>query len=445
MGKRLSGSAKKQIINIAVLIVLVGITLIILFLSNRELDFKSIASFVRKSNPWLIAVAFVCMVGSIVFEGFSLHVICRTLGHKCKLRSSLVYSTADIYYSAITPSATGGQPASAYYMVQDGMSGGAATFALVFNLVAYTGAIIIIGIAAFAIQPFMFKDFGLIAKILVLLGICLQVLLTAFFIACMFCYNAVSKCGNAFITLFKKMHIIKKEEKWRAKLDGAISRYKGCLSIIKGHRALFAIVLLFNLLQRVCQVLMSCFVCLAANPNVSVLDTFAMQAFVTLGYNSVPLPGGVGAFEYLYLNIYGLRFEKSFILAAMMVTRVISYYIRMAVSGVITLAYHGSMIRRKNVEPPSDSVNADISTQEVNSDSVQPIESGIYEYETQQCDTELPQNEVEQPQNEVEPSSSDGEQNSENNSDDSENSKAEGSEEQEVTKDNENKITREVR
>ena len=129
----------------------------------------------------------------------------------------------------------------------------------------------------------------------------------------------------------------------------------------------------------------------------------------------------------------------------MMVTRVISYYIRMAVSGVITLAYHGAMIRRKNVEPPSDSVNADISTQEVNSDSVQPIESGIYEYETQQCDTELPQNEVEQPQNEVEPSSSDGEQNSENNSDDSENSKAEGSEEQEVTKDNENKITREVR
>lgn len=52
-----------------------------------------------------------------------------------------------------------------------------------------------------------------------------------------------------------------------------------------------------------------------------------MQAFVLIGYNSVPLPGGVGAFEYLYLHIYGLLFENAFILAAMMVTRTISYYI----------------------------------------------------------------------------------------------------------------------
>ena len=57
------------------------------------------------------------------------------MGYKPKLYSSLAYSTADTYYSAITPSASGGQPASAYYMVKDEVSAGASGFSLIFNLV----------------------------------------------------------------------------------------------------------------------------------------------------------------------------------------------------------------------------------------------------------------------------------------------------------------------
>ncbi|MFR2128888.1 MAG: hypothetical protein ACLS4M_06675 [Eubacterium ventriosum] len=46
-------------------------------------------------------------------------VLCGTFGYKRPFRKCLVYSSSDIYFSAITPSATGGQPASAYFMMKD--------------------------------------------------------------------------------------------------------------------------------------------------------------------------------------------------------------------------------------------------------------------------------------------------------------------------------------
>ena len=85
----------------------------------------------------------------IIFEALSIYLISRQLGHKGRLLSAMVYSSADIYYSAITPSASGGQPAAAYYMHKDGMNVGTASFTLVFNVVAYTAAFLVLAVAVF--------------------------------------------------------------------------------------------------------------------------------------------------------------------------------------------------------------------------------------------------------------------------------------------------------
>ncbi|MBO5046130.1 MAG: flippase-like domain-containing protein [Clostridia bacterium] len=345
-------STKKHLLNFAVLFILIALTLVILFTSNKELNFGDIFEFLQKSNVVYLLLAVACMLGYILFEGLSLHVICHTVGHKCKPVQSLVYATADVYYSAITPSAAGGQPASAYYMVKDGMSGGSATFTLVFNIIAYTAAIIVLGIAAFIIAPGIFGGFEFFVKLLIILGLVVQALLLAFFIACMFCHQAVLKCGNGVITFLKKIKLVRNDEKWRGRLSNVVDKYKGSVHDMRNHRALFFIALLFNVLQRASQMLVTCFVCLAVAPDASFMELFAMQAFVTLGYNSIPLPGGVGAFEYLYMNIFSARFESAFILAAMMVTRAISYYISLALSGVITLTYHVVKLKKDSKAPP---------------------------------------------------------------------------------------------
>lgn len=347
MERKVSKGVKKQILNIAFLLALISVTVVILFLSNRELDFLSIGDFFKHSKPWYLVAAFACMLGFIFFEALSLHIICRSFGHKCKVTSSLVYSASDIYYSAITPSAAGGQPASAYYMVQDGMSAGSATFALILNLIGYTAAIIILGAVAFIVNSAMFVQLEAFAKILIIIGVAIQLILLGFFIACMFCSGAMLRMGNGIISLFCKLHIVKDKEKWRGKWSGAIEKYRGSLGILKKHKLLFVVVIALNILQKASQVLITCFVCKAVVDDVPFLDIFIMQIYVTLGYNSIPLPGGVGAFEYIYLQVFTLRFDKAFLIVAMMVTRAISYYISLILSGAITLTYHFLIMKRK--------------------------------------------------------------------------------------------------
>lgn len=304
MGKKLSKSAKKQLINILVLVALVAITLTVLFLSYRELNFVTILDFLRSSNGWLIGAAFACMVAEIIFEGLSIHVIARRLGHKSKLRASLAYSTSDIYYSAITPSASGGQPASMFYMVRDGMSAGTAGFTLIFNLVAYTGAIIAIGIFALAVRPQMILGLGNgLTGTLIIVGFVVQFVLLGLLIMCMLWSSAVLKAGNGVISLLTKIKIVRKPDKWRGKVSGAVEKYRSCRGIIKTHPALFLWALLLNIGQRVCKLLIPCLICLAADPSTPLLDLVCMQAYVVIGYNVVPLPGGVGVYEALYLSL----------------------------------------------------------------------------------------------------------------------------------------------
>lgn len=343
---KISKSVKKQILNIAFLLLLIGLTLFVLLRSNTELNFENIGNFIARSNKWLLTAAVACMFAATFCEGLSLYIISRRFGHKCKLRSAMVYSSADIYYSAITPSASGGQPASAYYMVKDGMSVGTASFTLVFNVIAYTAAIIVLGIAAFIIRPAMITTFDFLPKLLIILGLVVQTLLMLFFIACLVCHKAVLKLGNGIITLLTKLKIVKRPEKWRDKLKTEISKYKDCGKVIRQHKLLFVQALIINIGQRGARVLISCFVCLAADPAAPFWDVFVLQSFLIVGYTSIPLPGGVGIFEYLYINLYAGLFTKDFILSAMMIVRTITYYLSMLVTGLITLTYHIYLMRR---------------------------------------------------------------------------------------------------
>ena len=100
------------------------------------------------------------MLGFIYFEGEALRVLVRHMGYPAKRSHGFVYSAADVYFSAITPSASGGQPASAYFMLKDGIAGTAVMAALLLNLIMYTLAILTIGLVDILIFPERGKPYG---------------------------------------------------------------------------------------------------------------------------------------------------------------------------------------------------------------------------------------------------------------------------------------------
>lgn len=341
---------RKHLFNILFVLVLLGLTVFILIKSNKELSWADVRAFFSNCNPAYIVLAVCGMLVFLLAEAWSLKNIAKKFGYKTKFVSAFAYSSADAYYSALTPSATGGQPASAYYMVKDGIDAGSTTFILVFNLLGYTAAIFVLGVAAFVISLFTstggwaFLDFSVLSKVFIIVGVVMQVFLIWLFVACLKHPGAVLKTGGALIALLSKLKFSKKPEILREKLSAMVEKYRYCGEQIKKHRNLFLQTLLLNVLQRGAQVAITAFVFKAAKPQTDMLHVFALQCFVLLGYNSMPLPGGSGVFELLYLNVFSTVafFDKPFLVVAVMVTRVISYYGCLIFSGIFTLVYHVS-------------------------------------------------------------------------------------------------------
>ena len=84
-------------------------------------SFGQLAESIRDASVPGIALSCISMFGFIFFEGEALREIVFHMGYPTKHKDAFVYSAADIYFSAITPSASGGQPASAFFMIKDGM------------------------------------------------------------------------------------------------------------------------------------------------------------------------------------------------------------------------------------------------------------------------------------------------------------------------------------
>ena len=205
-----------------------------------------------------------------------------------------------------------------------------------------------LGLTAFVISLFsssggwVFFEFGTLSKVLIIVGVVMQAFLIWLFLACLRHPGAVLKTGNALISLLAKLKLSKKPDVLKEKLSAMVEKYRSCGAEIKKHRGLFLQTLLFNVLQRGAQVAITAFVFKAAEPATDMLHVFALQCFVLLGYNSMPLPGGSGIFELLYMNVFSTVafFDKPFLVVAVMVTRVISYYGCLIVSGAFTLGYH---------------------------------------------------------------------------------------------------------
>lgn len=362
---KITKTAKKTILNVVILAVLIGITLTVLFLSHRELNFANIGEFLLSGESWCIAAAVLCMLGFIFFEGLSLFVIARSLGHRSKLHQSMAYSAADVYYSAITPSASGGQPASLAYMVRDGMSAGLGGFSLMLYLLEYTAAIFVMGAFAFIARPEFFGQLGDgFARMLVIVGCVIQTVLLGFFITCLVWSKMLKKVGNGFIGLLAKIRIVKNPDKWREKWTSTIDRYSASRTVLNSHPWLVVVTLILNICQRVSQTLIPCFVCYAVSREASFVDLFCMQVYVLLGYGSIPLPGGVGVYELMFLRTYGIFYSEKFMLSAMMVSRTISYYLSMIVSGAYTLTYHIVGIKRPRTMPEITVENENIEAEE---------------------------------------------------------------------------------
>ena len=294
---------------------------------NSGLSLSELWTNIKNSSPIWLLPAVLCMIGFIFFEGRSLVLILRTLGYPAKKRRGFLYASADIYFSSITPSATGGQPASAYFMYRDGVSAIEVTFSLILNLTMYTLALVTLGLFTLIFFPGIFLEFNTASKVMILIGIFVMILLAVFFIILLKKQSLVFKLGNIVISILHKLHIKNLAERFKTKLDTAIENYNECVVTLAGKKKLLVKTYLLNLLQRASQILVTMFCYFAMHGNLTDgLRVFAIQTYIVLGSNFIPVPGAVGISEFMMFFGYMMLMNEEAACSLAILSRGISFY-----------------------------------------------------------------------------------------------------------------------
>jgi uncharacterized protein (TIRG00374 family) len=288
-------------------------------------------------KPYLI-ISIICAAAYVVFEGVAICSILKGISYKRSLRKGLLYSTSDVYFSAITPSATGGQPASAYFMHRDGIPTGVVSATLILNLMMYTAAIVFLGIIAVILHPGFFRDFETPSRVLIVIGFIVLTGLTIFFFMVLKKGDSVFSFVRSIVDFLCRKKIIHNSEHALGKISETHKDYKNCAKLFAGKGDILIKAFIFNVLQRASQIAVPMFMhlCLGGN-NRDSITLFAKQCLITIGYNFVPVPGAMGVADYLMIDGFSNIMTHEAALQLDMLSRGITFYFCVTISGLVTL------------------------------------------------------------------------------------------------------------
>lgn len=322
------------------------LTVLLVFRSSGMTVSELLGVLKKADRKWMIPAA-ACSLGIVLFEGEAVLTILRRAGYPRKQRRGFVYAAADCYFSAITPSATGGQPASAFFMMKDGVPAAITTACLLANLVMYNAAIVVIGLLCVLTRSSLYRLFQPGCRLLIILGMVVLCVMGLIFFGLLWKQKILARIMSALIRFLSRIHLMRHPERWEERLRLAMLDYQSCVSILAGSRSMWIFAFLFNVLQRVSQFLVTVFVYLAicgsgaqGGGTVSLsklVDLWATQCFVSLGANCVPIPGSMGVTDYLMLDGYLNLMSRESAYQLQILVRGLSFYFCVLLSGVVVL------------------------------------------------------------------------------------------------------------
>lgn len=336
-----------KIICFFVTLILALITIYTVF-KGSGISLGELLTDLRRSSPAYIVPAVISMLGFIWFEGEALRVILQHMGYPVGKIRGFVYSAADVYFSAITPSASGGQPASAFFMIQDGIPVTAVMTALLLNLIMYTLAIITIGIADILLFPGIFLNFNMFCRILIVAGGLILTGLGILFYMLMRRQVLMKSICLGIAGVLHKLHCHRLARRIERKLSASLEKYGHCVDAVLGGRKMLWKVYLLNIFQRMSQIIVTLFSFAAMHGNLRMLpQLLATQIYVVMGSNCAPIPGGMGVTDYLMLMGYRQLMSREDAFHLEILSRGLSFYVCILVSLVTVAAGYIVILKRK--------------------------------------------------------------------------------------------------
>lgn len=334
---------KKGIRNSIIFIIFVLGTFYFVFKDDNIIDILGIISTL---DVKYIVIAFLFMLCFFASEGINIGRVLRLFNIHIKFKDCFKYGLVGFFFSSVTPSSSGGDPMQLYYMKKDGLSISHSTLALLTEFSSFQFITIIISIIGFFMNfDFIQSKIGNI-KYLLIIGIFINTCILVIVLLAMFSKKVINKIVN-FICKVLEFLNYKKVEEFRSKCLEHIKEYKLGANLLKSNKKVCFKILLTTTIQILLYHSIPFLVYKSFGLDSANIITFiSLQSVLYISVSSLPFPGAVGVSEGGFLLLYKLLFPEKLLSSAMLVSRGVSFYFAVLISGILISIF--SLTKRKD-------------------------------------------------------------------------------------------------
>ena len=326
---------KKMIFNIVFLILVFAGTLYGVFHGE---DLAKIVHIVKTVDPLWLIPGVICVVIFIWGESIIIFYMMHTLGIKLKKWTCFLFSSVGFFFSCITPSATGGQPAQIYYMKKEKIPIPVSTLVLMIVTITYKLVLVVIGVTLTIFGQGFIKAHLYRVRHIFYLGTALNVFCVSGMLVLVFHPMLARSILVKGLDLLEKMHLMKKKSSRLEKLNASMDQYRATAVYLREHVWVLVEVFAITVFQRFALFAATWFVYKAFGlSGSSAFVIIILQGTISVAVDMLPLPGGMGISEQLFLRIFLPVFGSQLLLPGMLLSRGLGYYTELILSALLTI------------------------------------------------------------------------------------------------------------
>ena len=327
-------SRKKIIFNGVFLAVVFALTIYGVFHGE---DLSSMMDAIHRADKrWLIPG--IALVAFFIWgESIIIWYMMRSSGIQLKKRTCFLFSSVGFFFSCITPSASGGQPMQIYYMKKEKISIPVSTVILMIVTITYELVLVVIGIGiAIFGRGFLHKYLEGILPVFYL-GLALNIFCVTFMTILVFHPLLAKAIMVKGMKLLERLHLVKKKDGRLKKLEDSMDTYRNTAAYLKNNPFVIVKVIGITFIQRMALFAVTWFVYQAFGLHgTGFWEILFLQAVISVSVDMLPLPGGMGISETLFLNIFSPVFG-GLLLPGMVLSRGLGYYGELLISAAFTV------------------------------------------------------------------------------------------------------------
>lgn len=343
--KRPSKQVRSNLLNA---LLIVGTIAIVIYLGARNGDigssFDAILQadfrwFAAATGVWAISVICEALINQSFFVQQKVNVRFSTTMHVTLL---------GMFYSNVTPAATGGQPMQVYAFKKRGVPTGVSSSALAVKFFCFQTAVLTMGAALWLTNKTFVGTCVEGGKWLILTGFLINGLSVGVVLLLAINRNIVRAIIVLSLKAGKALHLVKDLPRASSRADAALEDFRSSVDMITHHPMHLLLLLLLSYLQ--VTLLMSAAYCsyrALGLYEAKYTQLLTLQLLLFIAASFTPLPGASGAQEGGFYLFFGKVIPGDLLFAALLMWRFCTYYVTLLI-GMCSVIYESMHTMRLN-------------------------------------------------------------------------------------------------